>query len=91
MHLYYKATIILSMFRIFQMGHSQTFCYDWYEIEYPRYNKLVNDSLIITIPDGLNNEVVQLKFTNANESEYEIFKVSGNSKRLKIIPLIMEN
>ena len=57
--------------------------YDWYEIEYPRYNKLVNDSLIITIPDGFNNEVVQLKFTNANESEYEIFKVSGNSKKIE--------
>ena len=57
--------------------------YDWYEIEYPRYNKLINDSLVITIPEGITNEIVQLEFSNANLSEYEIFKISGHQKKIE--------
>lgn len=56
--------------------------YDWYEIEYPRYNKLINDSLVITIPEGITNEIVQLEFSNANSSQYEIFKISGRKKKI---------
>jgi hypothetical protein len=57
--------------------------YDWYEIEYPCYNKLINDSLIITIPEGISNEVRRLEFSNASSSEYEIFKVTGNQKKIE--------
>ncbi|RJP58323.1 MAG: hypothetical protein C4543_08420, partial [Ignavibacteriales bacterium] len=56
--------------------------YDWYEIEYPRYNKLINGSLILTVPDGYNNQIVELKITNANNINYAIYKTKGNSKKI---------
>lgn len=56
--------------------------YDWYEIEYPRYNKLINGSLILTVPDGYNNQIVELKITNADNINYAIYKINGNSKKI---------
>ena len=43
----------------------------------------MNDSLIITIPDGLSKQIVELQFTNANGVSYEIFKIVGNPKKIE--------
>ncbi len=56
--------------------------FDWYEIEYPRLLQLQNDSISFTITDNLNNIPYIFKITNATSQNYEIFKISNQSKKI---------
>ena len=55
---------------------------DWYEIEYPRYLSLINDSLKFKFNQTLSNTPKILKLTNAPASDYILYKINGNKRRL---------
>jgi hypothetical protein len=48
---------------------------DWYEVEYPRNLKLIDDSLYFKVPDDINNGLKIIKAGDANSSEYNIYKI----------------
>ena len=56
--------------------------YDWYEIDYPRYLKAINDSLEFQINDTLQNQPVAIKVTNLNGQEYAVYKISNGLKKI---------
>jgi len=58
------------------------FALDWYEIEYPKYNRLVNDSSIIVVPNKIKNEIVTIRLTNAGSDRYSIYKVNSKYKKI---------
>jgi len=53
---------------------------DWYEIEYPRNLKLINDSIYFRAPDELSNGLKIIKVGNANSTEYRIYKIKPEFK-----------
>ncbi len=55
---------------------------DWYEIEYPRYLKLVNDSLKFKFNQTLNPSLKVIQLENAFSSNYILYKVSKYGRRV---------
>lgn len=49
--------------------------FDWYDVEYPKYLNLVNDSLYFKISDDVSAGLKILKIGNATQSSYRIYKV----------------
>ncbi len=56
--------------------------YDWYEVEYPRYLKAINDSLKFKINDNSSTGIKSFKVTNVNSGNIILYKFSGELKRL---------
>src|ERR1035437_6751284 len=48
--------------------------YDWYEIEYPRYLKAINDSLKFIINDIQGNSIEAFKITNLSSANMILYK-----------------
>lgn len=57
--------------------------YDWFEIEFPRYNTLSNDTLLIKIPDGYLNKIVEFNISNAESENYLIYKIKNDLKKFE--------
>jgi len=55
---------------------------DWYEIEYHRYLSLINDSLKFKFNQIITNSPKILKLTNAPSSDYILYKINGNKRRV---------
>ncbi|MFZ2322772.1 MAG: C25 family cysteine peptidase [Ignavibacteriaceae bacterium] len=53
---------------------------DWYDVEYPRYLNLINDSLYFKIADDVSSGLKILKVGNATQSQYRIYKVKPEFK-----------
>lgn len=49
---------------------------DWYDIEYPRYLNLINDSLLFKINNDIVSGTKIIKIGNINSNEYIIYKVN---------------
>ncbi|MHA1916534.1 MAG: C25 family cysteine peptidase, partial [Promethearchaeota archaeon] len=57
---------------------------DWYEIEYPRYIYLNDDSLKIRFNQDMVNKLYGVRVQNASESnQYIIYKIGGIEKRIE--------
>jgi len=56
--------------------------YDWYEVDYPRYLKAVNDSLEFQINDTLKNQPAAVKITNLDGQAYSLYKIAGGFKKI---------
>ena len=57
---------------------------DWFEVEYPKYNILENDTLLITVPEGFNNNIRRIKINNAAlGNNYVIYKTGENPKKIQ--------
>jgi len=48
---------------------------DWFEIDYPRNLKLLDDSLYFKIPNDVSSGLIILSINNANSSNFRIYKV----------------
>ena len=55
---------------------------DWYEVEYPRYLVLINDSLKFKFNQTLPTSFKVVKLTNAPLSNYILYKISDYSRRV---------
>ncbi len=55
---------------------------DWYEIEYPRYLSLINDSLKFIFNQSNLNSFTVVKITNAQSSNHILYKISDHSRRV---------
>ena len=76
-------------YRVFGLPTSATFhrsLIDWVDIEYYRENKTQNDSLFIVIPDTVNSDLRNIRFTNlqVDDSLIVLYKVSGNQKKITV-------
>jgi hypothetical protein len=56
--------------------------YDWYEIEYPRYLKAVDDSLKFVINDLTGNNVHEFNITNLSSANMILYKYNRGTKRI---------
>ena len=56
---------------------------DWYEIEYPRQLKLINDSLLFKLDDSISQGLKVFKIEKANAAQYLIYKVKPDFKRIE--------
>jgi hypothetical protein len=57
---------------------------DWYEVEYPRYIHLFDDSLKIRFEQYLVKKLYGVRVQNTSESnQYIIYKISGIEKRIE--------
>jgi hypothetical protein len=56
--------------------------YDWYEIDYPRYLKAVDDSLKFTINDVSGNNVNAFKVSNLSSANMILYKYNRGIKRI---------
>ncbi len=62
--------------------------YDWYEIEYPRNIKALDDSLIFELKyDFLPGEKI-IKVENINTPKVNLYKIQGSLKRINNINLV---
>jgi len=73
--------------RIFGLPTSAAFhqsLVDWVDLEYFRNNHLVNDTLLITIPDTVSKalRVVRIENITAHDTVLLIYKVSPNIKKI---------
>lgn len=60
---------------------------DWYEIEYPRYLKAINDSLNFHFPFLTNNSIKAMVISNINSSKkYSLWKFGERYKKYVISP-----
>ncbi len=64
---------------------------DWYDIEYPRQLKLINDSLLFKLDDSISPGFKMIKIENANASEYLIYKTEPDFKKIEIYQVIGGN
>ncbi len=48
---------------------------DWYDIEYPRYLNLINDSLYFKISNDVSSGLKVIKIGNATQTVYRIYKI----------------
>lgn len=55
---------------------------DWYEVEYPRYLVLINDSLKFKFNQSLSTSLKVIKLTNALSSNYILYKISDYGRRV---------
>ncbi|MGE5399922.1 MAG: C25 family cysteine peptidase [Ignavibacteriales bacterium] len=58
------------------------FAYDWYEVEYPRQLKAINDSLIFGIRDSVSKALRIIKIDNVSSSDIILYKVKPFVKRI---------
>jgi hypothetical protein len=56
--------------------------YDWYEVEYPRYLKAVNDSLKFIINDTQGNSLKAFKITNLSSANMILYKYNQGIKKI---------
>jgi hypothetical protein len=56
--------------------------YDWYEIEYPRYLKAMNDSLKFIINDIQGNNLKSFKITNLSSGNMILYKFNKGIKKI---------
>jgi hypothetical protein len=56
--------------------------YDWYEVEYPRYLKAINDSLRFTINDIQGNSIKAFKLTNLSSANMILYKYNQGIKKI---------
>ncbi len=63
-------------------GGTYQFLIDWIDIDYYRYTKAVNDSLVITIPDSAAKAYRTIKVTGLTASNLLIYKVSPAVTRI---------
>ena len=56
---------------------------DWYEIEYPKQLKLINDSLLFKLDDSISSGLKVIKIGNATASEYLIYKTKPDYKKIE--------
>ena len=61
---------------------------DWYEIDYPRYIKAIDDSLEFQVNDTLSDQPVVVKVTNLTESDYALYKISNGLKKISNYKLV---
>lgn len=74
-------------YRIFGLVSDASFhrsLIDWVDIEYFRFNKALNDTLFITIPDSVTNDLRCIQITNVlvPDSAIIIYKTGLNQKRI---------
>jgi hypothetical protein len=55
---------------------------DWYDVDYPRSIKLVDDSLRFTISDEVNSKLRVVHITNATKDDLVIYKVKPVFKKI---------
>jgi Peptidase family C25/Interleukin-like EMT inducer/CARDB len=55
---------------------------DWYEVEYPRYLVLINDSLKFKFNQSLSTSLKVIKLTGAFSSNYILYKISDYGRRV---------
>ncbi|HRI46786.1 MAG TPA: C25 family cysteine peptidase, partial [Ignavibacteriaceae bacterium] len=71
----------------FATGSNPNACYfDWYEVEYPRYLRTYNDSLLISVPfiDSLSAHKL-LEITNVNNDSIIVWKYGTDFKRFSLL------
>ena len=56
--------------------------YDWYEVEYPRYNKATNDSLYMNILNDVSKNWTTMKITNAVSTDFVIYRTGPYLKKI---------
>ncbi|HED38414.1 MAG TPA: hypothetical protein ENI76_09270, partial [Ignavibacteria bacterium] len=56
--------------------------YDWYEVEYPRYLKAINDSLKFKFDEQANSGFKYIKVTNIDSGNIILYKFSSGLKRI---------
>jgi len=56
--------------------------YDWYEVEYPRYNKTTNDSLYMNVLNDVSKNWTTVKVTNAVSADFVIYRASPYLKKI---------
>jgi hypothetical protein len=56
--------------------------YDWYEIEYPRYLKAINDSLRFAINDIQGNNIKTFKIANLSSANMILYKYNQGIKKI---------
>ncbi|MFA6025184.1 MAG: C25 family cysteine peptidase [Ignavibacteriaceae bacterium] len=56
---------------------------DWYDIEYPRQLKLINDSLLFKLDDSISPGFKMIKIENADASVYLIYKTEPDFKKIE--------
>ncbi len=61
-----------------------TFFYDWYEIEYPRYLKPFSDSLLFSFPFLDTKDLRNIKITDINSNNFTIWKYGDEFKRFNL-------
>lgn len=74
-------------YRVFGLPTSAAFhrsLIDWVDIVYYRENKTANDTLFIVIPDSVNPDFRNIRFTNlqVDDSLIILYKVSDNQKKI---------
>ncbi len=74
-------------YRVFGLPTSATFhrsLIDWVDIEYFRENNTQGDSLLIVIPDSVNSDFRNIRFTNlqVDDSLIILYKVSEKQKKI---------
>lgn len=70
----------------FQTNSNPNACaFDWYEVEYPRYLRTFNDSLLFTFPfiDSLSS-VKGIKLTNVTTDSFTVWKYGESYKRYNL-------
>jgi hypothetical protein len=72
-------------YRVFGLPSSASFhrsLIDWVDIEYHRYNKATNDSLLLIIPDSVSTDLRNIRVTNilTPDSLLIILKISSEPK-----------
>jgi hypothetical protein len=55
---------------------------DWYEVEYPRYLVIINDSLKFKFNQSISTSLKIIKLTNALSSNYILYKISDYGRRV---------
>ena len=64
---------------------------DWYEIEYPRFLNLINDSLYFTVPDNISKTTRIIKVGNATSNDLVVYKVNPTIKKFDSIVVSQGN
>ena len=55
---------------------------DWYEVEYPRSIKVINDSLFFRISDDVDQVLRIIKITNVDGNDFLVYKVKPDLKKI---------
>lgn len=79
-----------NVFRIFGMPTKASFqqsLVDWVDIEYFRKNVAENDSILVTIPDGITNAVRAIKIENIKDDAANllVYRISPSFKKFENI------
>ena len=77
-----EGTNYLHMTSYQTLASANTVAYDWYEVEYPRYLKALNDSLKFVINDLQNTSVFTFRLTNFQGTSPIIYKYNAAIKKI---------